>query len=103
MANAETVVVRDSCLANLLRGRMRVGNPGEFPIGTRYNDLAAATKEYDNFFVVAHPHVTPHSLRRGGATWHFKRFQNIDVVHALGRWIQARTAKLHIDEALSRQ
>ena len=42
--------------------------------------------------------MTPHSLRRGGATWHFKRCQNIDVVQSLGRWSQARTAKLYIDE-----
>ena len=45
--------------------------------------------------------MTPHSLRRGGATWHFKRCQHIDVVRSLGRWSQARTAKLYIDEALA--
>ena len=101
MANAEAVLIKDSCLVSLLKCRIARGNPQDALIGVRYNELSKIIKEYASFFGVSHPHVTPHSLRRGGATWHFKRCQNVDVVQALGRWSQARTAKLYIDEALA--
>ena len=101
MANAEAVVIKDSCLVSLLKCRISHGSPHDALIGIRYSELSTVIKEYASFFGVAHPHVTPHSLRRGGATWHFKRCQNIDVVQSLGRWSQARTAKLYIDEALA--
>ena len=82
MANAESVIIKDACLVNLLRCRIDAGRSDELLLSMKYNDLSAALKGCAEFSGVAHPHVTPHSLRRGGATWHFKRCLNMDVAHA---------------------
>ena len=63
-----------------------------------YDDLSALIKGYAKLLGVAHSHVTPRSLRRGGVTC--KRCQHMDVVQALGRWGHARMAKLYVDEVL---
>ena len=101
MANAEAVYIKDSCLLDLLRHRINCGCPSDALVGFRYNGLSAAINKHVVFSGVAHPHVTPHSLRKRGATCHFKRCQNLDVVQYIGRWSQARTAKLYIDEVLA--
>eukprot|EP00438_Fugacium_kawagutii_P034925 Skav206386 [mRNA] locus=scaffold834:537491:538219:- [translate_table: standard] len=39
----------------------------------------------------------PYSLRRGGATFHFQTFSNLDLTVQRGRWACARTARVYID------
>ena len=101
IANAESVIIKDRCLIQLLVTRMRNRSPASRLYSGSYGSLAIAIKDYAAFLGLEGNHVTPHSLRRGGATWHFRRCQNLDVVQTLGRWAQARTAKLYIDEAMS--
>ena len=43
----------------------------------------------------------PYSLRRGGATWYFSRFNSLDKVMIMGRWQAARTARLYLNEGLA--
>ena len=56
--------------------------------------------EAANTFGLVHPRLTPHGLRRGGATWHFCLLKSYDATMALGRWSQIQTARLYIDEAV---
>lgn len=42
-----------------------------------------------------------YSLRRGGASWEFKRSGSMDRVLVLGRWEHARTARIYVNDALA--
>ena len=42
----------------------------------------------------------PYSLRRGGASHHFRRFGNMSLTMDIGRWAELRTAKTYINTAL---
>ena len=55
MANAEAVVVKDSCLVNLLRHRINEGSPDDYLIGMKHNDISAAINMYVDVFGVPHP------------------------------------------------
>lgn len=43
----------------------------------------------------------PYSLRRGGATWYFTKFNSLDKVMVMGRWQAARTARLYLNESMA--
>ena len=43
----------------------------------------------------------PYSLRRGGATWYFTKYNSLDKVMVMGRWQAARTARLYLNESLA--
>lgn len=43
----------------------------------------------------------PYSLRRGGATWYFSKYNSLDKVMVMGRWQAARTARLYLNESLA--
>ena len=43
-----------------------------------------------------HHRFTGHSLRRGGATWHFLTFSSLDATAVRGRWKHVRTARIYI-------
>lgn len=44
----------------------------------------------------------PYSLRRGGATHHFQLFGSFDTLLVLGRWQAAATARIYVNDGLSR-
>ena len=45
--------------------------------------------------------LSPHSFRRGGATWLFQLLGSYDLVMTRGRWAQLGTTKVYIDTAMS--
>ena len=45
--------------------------------------------------------LTPYSLRRGGATWHFQQYGSLSRTTVHGRWADERTARIYIDGALA--
>ena len=46
-----------------------------------------------------HERLTPHGLRRGGATWFFSVHENYDVACAHGRWAHVPTCRIYVDQA----
>eukprot|EP00971_Amphidinium_carterae_P347077 6488902-Amphidinium_carterae.4 len=44
-------------------------------------------------------HIRPHSIRRGGATYHYSVAQNLDLLTTRGRWKQVKTARVYLDQA----
>ena len=46
-------------------------------------------------------YLTPYSLRRGGASWHFQAQGSISRTMVHGRWSAERTARIYIDNALA--
>ena len=68
-----------------------------FPGGFRqFSQLLEATAKAIG---IAHPNLTPYTLRRGGATWHFSTFLSYDATQEHGRWHHRTTAKIYIDQA----
>ncbi len=49
MANAEAVVIKDSCLVSLLKCRISHGKPNDALIGVRYTELSTIIKDYASF------------------------------------------------------
>ena len=52
-------------------------------------------------FGFSHRNLTPYGLRRGGATWLFKESLSYDLVQNMGRWAEAKTSKIYINEAMA--
>ena len=46
-------------------------------------------------------HFTLGSLRSGGATYHFRTYQNLATLQYLGRWARADTLRYYLHEALT--
>ena len=42
---------------------------------------------------------TPYSLRRGGATQHFREFGSMDATCVRGRWADVRTCRIYVNDA----
>ena len=45
--------------------------------------------------------ITPHSMRRGGATDHFRLHGNLHSTTVMGRWQSVKTCRLYIDQAVA--
>ena len=95
----EQVTINDPLVCRALRlaiGRLR-------PFQKIYRrPYAAFANEYRWLaakFGLSGPRLTPYSLRRGGATWHFLRYGSLDATTLRGRWEHSRTARLYIEGA----
>lgn len=56
-------------------------------------------KAFAKFFDLSHMGFVPHSLRRGGATHLYLRSNNLELVMIQGRWKDAATARLYLDDS----
>ena len=45
----------------------------------------------------------PYSLRRGGATHHFREFANVSATTLRGRWESIKTARIYITDGIAAQ
>ena len=45
----------------------------------------------------------PYSLCRGGATYHYRRYGNLDSTALRGRWACLRTARIYVTDGLATQ
>ena len=45
--------------------------------------------------------LTPHALRRDGATWHFGLSKSLDGTSAYGRWAVEATARHYVSHAMA--
>ena len=45
--------------------------------------------------------ITPHSMRRVGATDHFRLHGNLHATTVMGRWQSVKTCRLYIDQAVA--
>ena len=93
----ETVILRDPEVIRILlnckgagRKRLYTKKPSDFY--KRYQEAVA-------FFRLKHPKPTPHGIRRGGASWHFKLYGSFDRTVEHGRWSSVGSARIYINEA----
>lgn len=95
--NPQVVLVNDPILVSMAKELARK-KPPKTPIwkGTSYS----FRKSFDRILRrLGFPQGSyyPYSLRRGGATYHFQTFSNLDLTVQRGRWSCARTARVYID------
>ena len=84
-----------ACL-KVLKSRL---GPEEHLIGGSYKDKCEALTQAASFFGVSDERLTPHGLRRGGATWFFSVHDSYDATTAHGRWAHVATCRIYIDQA----
>ena len=71
--------------------------PGRKLFGFRkYSELYKLVQEFNAAFNV-NVHITPHSLRAGGATYYRMQNWSIDEISITGRWSNTSTTKSYID------
>jgi integrase len=97
----ETVTLRDPMIIKILlkckkEGRHRLFNKKPSDFYKRYREAVA-------FFNLKHPKPTPHGIRRGGASWHFKLHGSFDRTVEHGRWASVGSARIYINEAAAEE
>jgi integrase len=97
----EVVFIRDPSLIRMIRSLQANGRADAWFFAGSYKSFCTLLLDAAGSFGLEHPNLTPHSLRRGGATWHFSLFHSYDRTMSHGRWKQQKTAKGYIDEALA--
>ena len=97
----ESVQIKDSRLIGVLHSWASSKEPGELVFKLTYVEFANALKAYARFFGVVSPRLTPHGVRRGGATWFFRLYGNYDMLAAHGRWCEVKNARQYVDEAMA--
>ena len=45
--------------------------------------------------------IKPYSIRRGGATHHFRQHANMPATIVRGRWASSRTARIYIEDGMA--
>ena len=73
--------------------------PGEHLIGGSYRDKREALTQAASFIGVVDERLTPHGLRRGGATCFFSVHESYDATTVHGRWSHVPACRIYIDQA----
>jgi integrase len=97
----ECVLIHDRVAVRLIKHVVNKLQPDDKIFLGRWADLRDKVSFYAGRFGLGGTHLTPYCLRRGGATWHFTKYTSMDATQALGRWEQAKTAKIYINQSMS--
>ena len=96
----ETVSIDDSVLILVLKQYLAKLQPGDTVLkrsGSAFRQIFTALTDSLGLSDI---HVMPYSLRRGGATAHFRLWGSLDKTCLRGRWAHHRTARIYINTAL---
>ena len=87
-----------TALLSLIKAERAKGDkavPGKAPSFRRQMDSLLQALQLQNEL------ITPHSMRRGGATDHFRLHGNLPSTTVTGRWQSVKTCRLYIDQAVA--
>ena len=62
----------------------------------KYSEIYSIVRDFNTHFGV-NVHITPHSLRAGGATFYKMQNMSLEEIALIGRWSDFGTAKSYID------
>ena len=101
MGAAESVSIEDGVIQNMVRAWKLTALPGDplYPAGPvefRKN-FAELLKQ----FGLDTQEYKPYSLRRGGATHHFRVHGSLSLTTLRGRWSAEKTARIYINDGLA--
>ena len=97
----ERIVLRDKLAIHCLRHLCQHKAPGDKVLNTSATKFREHWLKAVKHFKLEQYHFPPYSIRRGGATWYFRQSNSMDAVVILGRWAQARTARIYIEDAMA--
>ena len=97
----ESVVIRHHLTVKLFAKAFSNHAPQDFIYPCTHASLGRDLARIALAIGLRHPNLTPYSLRRGGATWLFKRISNCDYVQDHGRWSQSKTCRIHINQGMA--
>ena len=96
----EAVVLRDPRVISFLRVlKAHLAPDAVLQQGT-VPEFRALFKQLVASLGVARLQMQPYSLRRGGATMHYRRFQNMGLALQMGRWADSSVARIYIAEGV---
>ena len=99
----EVVTIDDAILAKWLARLTRTLLPGDPLVDMSQQKFRALFTDLCKTLRITHMCFKPYSLRRGGATYHYRRFGNLDRTMLRGRWACLRTARIYITDGLATQ
>ena len=97
----ESVVIDDVYLLELLVLHRSQSQPGDFLVA---GTSGAFRKKLDEAVVnipLPPGRWRPYSIRRGGATAHFREHGSLDATAIRGRWQHVRTCRIYINDAMT--
>lgn len=75
--------------------------PGDFVVGTSAANFRSVFKESCVVLGLSEWGFKPYSLRRGGATHHFREGGSLSLTVLKGRWLSSKSARLYINDGLA--
>ena len=103
-ASSEALVVRDPLVLHLIQRVLKPSRgllAGDFAAGVSPSQFVRYFGKAVSFLKLGDFNVRPYSIRRGGATQHFRLHGNMADTVVRGRWASAKTARIYIEDGLS--
>lgn len=97
----ESVILKQAHIVQFVRKATQNMRPNERVYLGTHASLGRDLQRMALCFGLTHPNLTPYGLRRGGATWLFQESLSYDLVQHTGRWSEAKTCKIYINEAMA--
>ena len=96
---AESITSKDKVIFAIIEEFIRFKAP-DAPIYSKApKEFRREFTEILTFLGIDELGFMPYSLRRGGATWHFAKYNSFDQTVVRGRWQDSKTARIYIDDA----
>ena len=96
---AESVPVSDPMLLSTIANFKARARPDSFLIARTEASFRALFRKAVNFARLPRGNWKPYSLRRGGATQHFREHGSMDATCIRGRWANVRTCRIYVNNA----
>ena len=103
-ASSEALVVRDPLVLHLIQRVLKPSRgllAGDFAAGVSPSQFVRYFGKAVVFLKLGDFNVRPYSIRRGGATQHFRLHGNMADTVVRGRWASASTARIYIEDGLA--
>ena len=101
IGSSESVTIEETFVNKLLAARLLHLRLGDLLLPKGQADFRSSFKQALDALSLTSLGFKPYSLRRGGATFHFRAFGQLSKTVVKGRWTNARTARVYINEGLA--
>ena len=101
IGSQESVTIDNSMVVKILAARLSVMQPGDLLLPKGPFEFRRVFKQLLKELHLHDMGFKPYSLRRGGATHHFRSCGQLSRTVVKGRWTNARTARVYINEGLA--
>ena len=101
LGRPESVILKQPHIVQFIAKAVEKMHPSELIYRGTHASLGRDLTRISLSFGLSHRNLTPYGLRRGGATWLFKESLSYDSAQSVGRWSEAKTSKIYINEAMA--